>query len=311
MNGTPVASFANSGTSAKTQQELLDLARHLDRFGRNAELFLTQQFEQLERALEEFEREKAAWRRQVRRETDLLNRQADSVRRMREQKESGKERLPTPAELKEQKRVQDAKAAAGKSGELPIRMLLQPGKASLMQVGLLMFEISKLNRDMGGRGLNFDVADVRMPKKRLLARNGGPEAGGEILELTGASRLPLRGRGTHVELDVDVTERIACWIAFKSQLVLSSLTSGELSTSFQKGNSVKRDAELHSVIGDAVRRADDAARQELQHGSCASGVLFANSPIDAGQQQLERLEGCAARLFQDCGLRLHIELKTA
>ena len=308
MNTSAINSETSSRPSHKTQQELLDIAHHLDRFGRDAEQFLTRQFSQLERAIDEFEREKAAWRRQVRRETDLLARQSESVRRLREQHSTSKDRVSGLAEQAERDRKNATLVAVKNSGDSPIRLLLQPGKASLMQVGLLMFEISKLNRDMGGRGLLFEVCDVRMPRKRLLSRRGDLVTGGEILELRGASKLPLRARGAHVELDVDVTERITNWIAFKTQLLESSLANSELATVFGRGTSVKRNAELHSVIGDAVRRADDAVQQGQEHSRYAGAVSFANSPFDAAQQQLERLEGCADRLLKDCGLRLHVAL---
>ena len=309
MNSTLIEPESNMQSLQKTQSDVLELARHLDRFGRSAEQFLIQQLQQLETAIEEFEREKAAWRRQVRRETELLNRQTESLRRSREQHESNRVRNPTAAEVQNKQRIEVAKAAANQSGEAPIRLLLQPGKASLMQVGLLMFEISKLNRELGGRGLNYEVTGVRMPKKRLLARSTGIEASGEILELCGSSRLPLRGRGAHVELDVDSSERVANWITFKTKLLLSTLPNSELATVFNKGTSAKRDAELHSVIGDAVRRADEATRQEQELASYSSGVSLSHSLIDAAQQQLERLEGCVERLSKDCGLQLHFELK--
>ena len=65
------------------------------------------------------------------------------------------------------------------------------------------------------------------------------------------------------------------------------------------------------MIGEAVRRADDAVQNNQEHSSYSRAVSYASSPFDAAQQQLERLEGCAARLLTDCGLRLHIELKSA
>ena len=126
MNTTTINPEVNIRPSHKTQPELLELARHLDRFGRHAEQFLTQQFKQLERAIDEFEREKAAWRRQVRRETDLLARQSESERRLREEPSPGKTQSTVSGEQRD--KMNAKLVAARNSGESPIRLLFSLAK---------------------------------------------------------------------------------------------------------------------------------------------------------------------------------------
>jgi serine/threonine protein kinase len=47
--------------------------------------------------------------------------------------------------------------------EQPLRFLLDPGNASPDEIGELFYEISKLYRLAGGRGIQFTVADARQP----------------------------------------------------------------------------------------------------------------------------------------------------
>ncbi|HIK94189.1 MAG TPA: hypothetical protein EYG03_19770 [Planctomycetes bacterium] len=168
-----------------------------------------------------------------------------------------------------------------------------------------MFEISKLNRDMGGRGLTFDVASVRTARRSFLSRKVGTGSEEEILELTGSSTLPLTARGRHVTLDVDVTERIENWIAFKSRLIQSSLGNGDLAAVFKKYRTVKHDGRSRCIISEASGRVDDAVSHEHDRSGYSSAALFANTPMDSVQQQVLRLESCYERLLNDSGLRAH------
>ena len=306
MNTISVDPQKDFEETSETRQQLLELARHLDRFGRHAEQFLCQQLDEFEQAVDEFEREKAAWRRQLRRESNQLARQREEIAQLASvtssRRTAGTLDAASALVLQQQ---QYADAAARKSGEAPITLLLQTRDASPMQVGLLMFEVSKLNREMGGRGLTFEVAAVRTPKKSLLSRDSGTRASEEILELTGFSSLPLAARGRHVTLDVDVTDRIEDWIAFKSRLIQSSLGTDDLATAYQKYRTVKYDGQSRFIISEATRRVEDAVFQEHSRSGYSSAALFANTPIDSVQQQVLRLESCYERLQGDCGLRAH------
>jgi hypothetical protein len=306
MNTISVDPERDVEATSTTRQQLLELARHLDRFGRHTEQFLCQQLDEFEHAVDEFEREKAAWRRQLRRESSQLARQREEIEQLTRDAASRPSTAGVnTASARILKQQEFADAAARKSGESPITLLLQTRDASPMQVGLLMFEISKLNREMGGRGLTFEVAAVRTPRKSLLSRDSGTGSGEEILELTGFSSLPLAARGRHVTLDVDITDRIEDWIAFKSRLIQSSLGTGDLAAVYQKYRTVKYDGQSRFIISEATRRVEDAVSQEHSRSGYSSAALSANSPIDSVQQQVLRLESCYERLQNDCGLHAH------
>ncbi|MEQ9411740.1 MAG: hypothetical protein RIK87_28755 [Fuerstiella sp.] len=309
MNQTSLIS--DPDTSRETCQELLVLARHLDRFGRDTEQFLVRQLEQLERAVKEFESEKAAWRRQLRRESSQLDAQRAELERLRADANPRNPACGEPDALRNDKTALAASSAARKSGTAPIRLLLQPGTATPMQIGLLLFEFSKLNRDTGGRGIRFHVADIREPRRRFLTRPTDVPVADRILELTGLSTQPLVARGSHVDLDVDTTERIEQWIRFKTLLLQSSLVNEQLASGFRKSTPVADGDDSRDTIREATRRMEDAGFQEFDESGYSSAGLLARTAQNLVRQQMERLESCCERLREDTGLRIHVELHTA
>jgi len=306
MNATSIE--LEEDVDVTQQQQLLLLARRLDTIGQRTEQFLCQQLDQLERAIDEFEGEKAAWRRQLRRESHELARQRDEVQQLLETSISGSAGTVDGTRVSARIKRNAAEAESRQSGAAPLRLLLQPGTATTMQVGLLMFEISKLNRDLGGRGLRFEVDDVRIPKKKLLARMTRSEGDGEILELTAFPILPLAGRGAHVALDIDLTDRIEDWITFKSRLLQSSLVNTDLADVFRNCSSVKHHGRSGSVVKEAARCVESNTTQHAYQSEYPSAALWANSSVEAIQQQMARLENCYARLSLDSGLIVHIEI---
>lgn len=287
---------------------MLLLARRLDSIGRRTEQFLNEQLDQLILAIDEFESEKAAWRRQFHRESHELAQRRDEVQQLLAENSSG-----APGAIDATRgsaRVQRvmAEVNARKSGADPLRFLIQPGKASTIQVGLLMFEISKLNRDLGGRGLRFEIDDVRKPRKRLFARMTQSDCDGEILELTAFPRLPLSGRGAHVALDVDITDRLEDWITFKSSLLQSSLVKRELGQTFSNCKSVKHIEKSGRVVREAARRAESNGSWNNQASDYPSAAFRAGTSVNAIQQQVARLENCYEHLSIDCGLFIHVEI---
>ena len=286
--------------SEPSQLRLLEMARSLDAFGRQAEQFLQQQLDDLQLAMEELEREKAAWRRQMDRESRQLARQWEEIRRA-----GGGTFTGDSADPQTQSRRSRADKLARQSREAPLRLLLQPGRASALQVGLIVFELSKLNREMGGRGLRFELDEVRRPARGLFARRSGADTG-EILELSVFSEQPLHARGQHVVMEVDITDRIENWIAFKSRLLQSQLVDDSLSAAFEKSRVVSDPASAREILRDANRRVDDVDRNR-QSDTCYSGSYqFVNTALDTVQQQVGRLEGCCERLMRDTDLRLHV-----
>lgn len=298
-------------SSQQSRADILDLARQLERLGHGAEQFLIRQFEQLEQAIDEFEQEKAAWRRQLRRETAQLARERADIERLKDSASSPHPGSADKGQSDAQIKQEAARRTARKTADAPIRLLLQPHKASPMQVGLLLFEISKLNRDMGGHGLRFEVTDARQPVRKLLERTSGVTCRGEILEITGFSSLPLAARGRHVELDVDITERLENWIAFKSRLIQTALVNKDLAAAFDRGKPADHRKNGAGIIRIASQRVDDAMSLDYDQNAYTGGPLFVSSSLDAIRQQIDRLDGCLERLGQDSGLQAHISLPHA
>jgi len=304
MRLTSTDTDSGSRPSAPTRQELLQHARRLDRFGRDAEQFLSRQLEQLEAAINEFERDKAAWRRQMRRESSQLAEQREQLDRMRDVLSDGATGSEASIKFKREIAERDAR----KSGTRPMRILFEAHDASPMQVGVLLFEISKLNRDMGGQGVRFEVADVRAPKKRLLGIGNGNESSAEIFELHGFPTLPLKARGNHVTLDVEVTDRVEEWILFKTRLMQSALSDGELASWVEKYKSVPRGIETRNFIREATRPPGQSDAAIKEPDPYTGAALLAGSQIDIVRQQIMRLESCYDRLHSDSGLIVQVQV---
>jgi hypothetical protein len=305
MNATSIEPLTNLDEARQTGQKTLMFARRLDTIGRQTEQFLCDQLGQLERAIDEFESEKAAWRRQYCRESQELARQREEIQRLMESNASGLQTnsgtgLPV-ARTKEAAAEKDAR----KSGTDPLRFLIQAGNATSMQVGLLLFEISKLNRDMGGRGLRFEIDDIRAPRKGLLSRLTRTEGGSQILELTVFPTVPLSARGVHVSLDVEETDHLEDWITFKSQLLKSSLVNTDLAEVFRSSKSIKNQ-KTRNTVKEAVNSAESKRTAQGQQNDFSGTTRWATSAIDAIRQQAARLENCYEQLSLDCGLLMHI-----
>jgi len=305
MNATSTELQNDVDEARQTGQKTLIFARRLDTIGRQTEQFLCNQLDQLERAIDEFETEKAAWRRQYCRESQELARQREEIQQLIESSTSGPASdnvSGVPAA-----RMKDATAEkdARKSGTDPLRFLIQAGNATSMQVGLLLFEISKLNRDMGGRGLRFEIDDIRTPRKGLLSRLTGSEGGSQILELAVFPTVPLSARGVHVDLDVEVTDHLEDWITFKSQLLKSSLVNTELVEVFRNSQCVK-DQQTRNTLREAVSSAESKRTVQGQQNDFSGTTHWATSAIDAIRQQAARLENCYEQLSLDCGLLMHV-----
>jgi len=300
--------MAGDFEATQRQQQVLQRARSLDAIGRRTEEFLCEQLDQLERAIEEFESEKSAWRRQYLRESQELARQRDEVERLMDSHVSEASGIRYSSAVTGRMKKASAETDARFSGVDPLRLLIQPGKASAMQVGLLMFEISKLNRDMGGRGLRFEIDDVRIPKRGLLARITGSEASEQILELTVFPAVPLSARGTHVAFDVDLTDRLEDWITFKSHLLQTSLVNTSLIEVFRNSRSAKDEQQPNNAVKEAVRNAESKRSAQSHQTDSSSTAFWAVSSIDAIRQQMARVDNCYERLSIESGLFMHVEI---
>ena len=68
MNVSSTQAGQTAAPSGNYRGQILEMARSLDRIGRRADQFLSQQLKQLQIAVEDLDREKSAWRRQQQRE---------------------------------------------------------------------------------------------------------------------------------------------------------------------------------------------------------------------------------------------------
>lgn len=305
MNATSMELQNDVDEARQTGQKMLMFARRLDTIGRQTEQFLCNQLDQLERAIDEFESEKSAWRRQYCRESQELARQREEIQRLMESSASGPAVDSVTGVPAARMRDAAAEKDARMSGTDPLRFLIQAGTATSMQVGLLLFEISKLNRDMGGRGLRFEIDDIRTPRKGLLSRLTGSEGGSQILELTVFPNVPLSARGVHVALDVEGTDHLEDWITFKSQLLKSSLGNTDLVEVFRNSQSVKGQ-QTRNTVKEAVTSAESKRNAQGQQNTFSGTTHWATSAIDAIRQQSARLENCYEQLSLDCGLLMHV-----
>lgn len=298
---TATAQYEECAEMSVRHRQVLDAARRLDSVGRGAEHFLYQQLDQLSKAIEEFEREKSAWRRQVRRDTRQLELQRAELDRLRAQLPQSPTKQSTDGDSSRRRLQQMAR----RSGAAPIIVLLQPCSSSPAQTGLLLFELAKLNRELGGRGLTFDLVGVRYPRVGFFRR---PDPTRQILEIRADSALPLRQRGSHVALDVDLTDRLEQWIAFKAQLLDSVLLNSELKLDFEKAKQFRNGPAQQAALHKAEMLLKEARPFGFDKSGYAAGPAFVSTPMDAAAQQFDRLECCVERLNTSSGLRLHIAL---
>ncbi len=315
MNVTSTLAGQTVAPSGNCRGQILELARSLDRLGRRADQFLSQQLQQLEIAVDDLERERAAWRRQQQREMLQLEKQRAELIRLRR---FGGERTGIPdyssLEPKLEPNDECADAASGtvppspeqsaaESGANPIRILLQPGSANASQIGMLLLEFSRLNRETGGGGVRFEIAESRLLRARWFGKN----ASGVVLEIDGFSCLPLTDHSVQRILDVDTSEYLDNWMAFKTQLVQSPLTNRELELSFREALVAPRHLESRALILEATTRAVEAAAATHDH-RYTRPAYRPGRRLDAVQLQVARLEHCVDCLSSECGLRIHVAL---
>ncbi len=296
------------------KSQILEMARSLDRIGRRADQFLSQQLTQLQIAVENLDREKSTWRRQHRREVMQLQKQREELIRLRlsSGQAIGDSRVsadPLQIEIPEDLDAargtvpQSPAQAAEESGTNPVRILLQPGSANAAQIGMLLLEFSNLNRESGGSGVRFELAESRLPRSRWYG-NSSP---GVVVELEGFSLLPLTDSAVQGVLEIDTSEYLDSWVAFKTQIVQSWLTSQELDVSYSRATVAPRHLESRALILEAASRAAEAAAVTRDH-HYTRPAFRAGRRLDAVWLQTARLEHCVDCLVSECGLRIHVTL---
>lgn len=269
------------------QEELLDNARSLDHFGKRFERYMSMQLQKLEVAIDRFEREKEAWNRQRERELEELT-----------------SKRPTVANQASEDRQAHTKPIAkvpqtnSSNSSAPLLLLIQPGEVSSMQLGLLLFEISKMNREFGGGGVRFEVSSVKLPKKMSKRSDAKP-----IIGIEAFSFVPL------LSYDGSPAREMVSWENFKSKLLMSSLLDANLLKSFKKCVAAPRDHDSVVMANESTLRAEHATTKcEATSINQYEGFFSKKKDQHPKQQQLQRVEDIFRYLNKEYKLRMHLSL---
>ena len=269
------------------QEELLDNARNLDHFGRRFERYMSMQLQKLEVAIDRFEREKEAWNRQRERELEeLTSKRPIAVNQASENRQA------------HTKPIANVPQTNSSNSSAPLLLLIQPGEVSSMQLGLLLFEISKMNREFGGGGVRFEVSSVKLPKKVNKRTDAKP-----IIGIEAFSFVPL------LSYDGSPAREMASWENFKSKLLMSSLLDANLLKSFKKCVSAPRDHDSVVMANESTLRAEHATTKcEATSMNRYEGFFSKKKDQHPKQQQLQRVEDIFRYLNKEYKLRMHLSL---
>ncbi|QDT33368.1 hypothetical protein [Thalassoglobus polymorphus] len=278
------------------RQELLEVARRLDQTGKRFERYISMQLQQLEIAIDDFDRERDAWRRQRDREAENSNGHQPEVQQGQlapyEVSTGIQEYIGVPSLKK------NLDLEANGSASAPLCMLFRPNQATAMQVGLLLFEISKLNREFGGGGVRFEVNHVRLSKGKQ-----DPAHPNVFFAVEAFSLTPL------VAYDGTPSRQLQAWQRFKSELVMSSLTDKTLEKDFNKAVKVPRDHDAAIIAFEATRRAENANNKcESSQKELPRGFKPRKTVKGTSEQQLKRVGDIVRYLKNECDLRMHLSL---
>lgn len=167
-----------------------------------------------------------------------------------------------------------------------------------MQLGLLMFEISKINREFGGGGVRFEVSSVKLPKKMSKRSDVEP-----IFAIEAFSFVPL------VSYDGSPAREMVSWGNFKSKLLMSSLLDPNLLKSFKKCVTVPRGHDSLVMANESTLRAEHATTKcEATSMNQYEGLFSKKRDHHPQKQQLQRVEGIFRYLNKEYNLRMHFSL---
>lgn len=282
---------------------LLELAQDLDLRGKKFERYMSIQLQQLEMAIDDFERERENWRRYKARE---LHRQEESESPGQGDSEfstpmAGKidAKIAVPAPRRNQEFASDQEQRY-RDVSAPLKVLISPGEATAMQIGLLLFEISKFHRELGGGGVRFEVQGIRVPSEKFRLKNNQSPP---VIGIEAFSFMPL------LAYDGRPSGQFEVWESFKLEILQSTLNDRQLLKLFRSGTETPRDHSIRSLALEATRRSDnattkyDAPQSPLFHG------YRKGSPVQPSTtQQLQRVEEVTAYLMRECQLRIHLSL---
>lgn len=238
------------------REQLLEMAKELDRFSRRFERFCVVQLEQLDLATKRLQREQEQWKRQRDRDMRQIAENRRALERARDELKSGTAEsasvdLPELPGLPESLNRTAVLAGPVQSSAAPLNLLIRLADDDEMLIGRLLLAISRLNRGFGGTGTRFEISESYVAKNQV------------ILEIDAFSRQPLvmMTRG-------DVSSDVENWAKFKSAVALLPLGRG-LDEAVDGAESAPRDHEAAVRFSSAARRAEDG--DERTAGSVRPG----------------------------------------
>lgn len=278
-----------------SRQELLEKARQLNHLGKRFERYMSLQLQQLELTIDDFEREKEAWQRQKERELYQIN----SARPHLISSAIGSQQVQRETNRPDSVKTEAPDPPPGHS-TAPLLMLVDPGEASEMQLGLLLFEISKLSREFGGGGVRFEVNTVRLRKRKNKSGQERP-----IIGIEAFSYVPLLAH------DGAPTRQLRLWEQFKSKILVSSVIDRGLLKEFKKSVKAPRDHDLVNLAVESTRRAENANTKCDAMDQSHFPDFYSNSRDQRPkqqQQQQQRIEDVFGYLQKEYGVRVHLSL---
>jgi hypothetical protein len=221
--------------------DLLELARDLDRFSRRFERFFLVQLEQLDTYALQLERDKQQWERQRTRDLQQIQQNRRALQEAWTELQEGNTAAADitapdfgPDDVNEEERF------CLKSASDPLRLLMRPGAGGEMLIGQLLLILTRLNRAHGGSGTRFELS-------QCYTRSNGDV----VLELDLFPTRPLKSME-----DGEVSEDVVRWQRYKSALALLPLGRG-LDKVIEMSAVAPRDHDVAQTFLSAARRAQD------------------------------------------------------
>ncbi len=220
-------------------EELLELARDLDRFSRRFERYFIVQLEQLDAEFRKLQQERDQWERQRDRDLRQIQESQRALQDAWQELKDGHTEAAAQIEAPDFSAGQDEERFCPKSASDPMRLLLQPGDGTEMLLGQLLLTLSRLNRAMGGSGIRFELSGVHKAGSTI------------VLSLDAFPARPLSAM-----MEGEVSDDVVRWKQFKSDVALLPLGRG-LDQILERSEEVERDHELAMTFVSAARRAQD------------------------------------------------------
>ena len=172
----------------------------------------------------------------------------------------------------------------------PLRLLLEPGLATEMQLAELFDELSKLYRQLGGPGVRFTVTDCRTwaPSPQPDASTGGSSMVRCFVDVRGT---PCPSAGMQSD-NIDPV----LWNRFLSSLLIPLAFHDDLTGLYELGHRVEKNHDAGQTVSAAARRA---ATAYAAHNDSALASDTCEPGIDAVTRQFRRLETLLRRLADE------------